>query len=98
MLVFNVIHNSFDVLVWNRIIYRILRNIRYTGIVEHQGVVYDKIFPRIVSDELWQAVSSITDDNKIAPSRKKEIFDFLLSGKLVCGNCKHRTTPLNKRK
>ena len=76
-------------------LYRILRNIRYTGIVEHQGVIYDKIFPRIVSDELWQAVSAITDDNKIAPSRKKEIFDFLLSGKLVCGNCKHRMVGIS---
>lgn len=71
-------------------LYRILHDIRYTGIVEHHGVVYDGIFPRIISDELWQAVSAITDENKIAPSRKKEVFDFLLSGKLVCGKCKHR--------
>ena len=76
-------------------LYRILRNIRYTGVVEHKGVIYDKIFPRIISDELWQAVSSITDDNKIAPSRKKEIFNFLLSGKLVCGNCKHRMVGIS---
>ena len=76
-------------------LYRILRNIRYTGIVEHKGVIYDKIFPRIISDELWRAVSSITDDNKIAPSRKKEIFDFLLSGKLVCGHCKHRMVGIS---
>ncbi len=76
-------------------LYRILRNIRYTGIVEHKGVIYDKIFPRIISDELWQAVSSITDDNKLAPSRKKEIFNFLLSGKLVCGNCKHRMVGIS---
>ena len=76
-------------------LYRILRNIRYTGIVEHKGVVYDKIFPRIISDELWQAVSAITDDNKIAPSRKKEVFNFLLSGKLVCGNCKHRMVGIS---
>ena len=76
-------------------LYRFLRNIRYTGIVEHKGVIYDKIFPRIISDELWQAVSSITDDNKLAPSRKKEIFNFLLSGKLVCGNCKHRMVGIS---
>ena len=71
-------------------IYYILHNPRYTGRVEHHGVVYDNIFPRIISDELWYAVQKINEANKIAPSRKKEIFDYILSGKLVCGNCKHK--------
>ena len=76
-------------------LYRILHDIRYTGIVEHKGVIYDKIYPRIISDELWNAVSSITDDNKMAPSRKKDVFDFLLSGKLICGKCKHRMVGIS---
>lgn len=76
-------------------LYSLFHDIRYTGIVEHQGVIYDKIFPRIVSDELWQAVCAINDENKIAPSRKKEIFDFILSGKLICGNCKHRMVGIS---
>ncbi len=71
-------------------LYFILHNIRYTGRVVHQGVMYDNIFPRIISDELWYAVNAINEENKIAPSRKKEIFDYILSGKLVCGNCKHK--------
>ena len=76
--------------IGEKYLYSLFHDIRYTGIVEHQGVVYDKIFPRIISDELWQAVSAINDENKIAPSRKKEIFDYILSGKLFCGDCKHR--------
>ena len=76
--------------IGEKYLYSLFHDVRYTGIVEHQGVVYDKIFPRIISDELWQAVSAINDENKIAPSRKKEIFDFILSGKLICGDCKHR--------
>ena len=71
-------------------LYRMLHDSRYRGIVEHQGIVYDKIFPRIISEEIWDAVSRIADKNKLAPSRKKEIFDFILSGKLVCGDCKQR--------
>ena len=71
-------------------IYYILHNVRYTGKVEHQGVIYDKIYPQIISDELWHTVSTINNENKLAPSRKKEIFDYILSGKLVCGDCKHR--------
>ena len=74
----------------DKYLYSLLHDKRYTGVVEHQGVVYDNIFPRIISDELWNAVSAINDENKIAPSRKKEIFDFILSGKLICGDCKHR--------
>lgn len=71
-------------------VYFILHNERYTGKVEHHGVIYDKIFPQIISDELWLAVNAINEENKIAPSRKKEIFDYILSGKLVCGDCKRR--------
>ena len=68
----------------------ILHNERYTGIVEHKGVKYDKIFPKILDDILWNKVNSINEENKLAPSRKKEIYDYILSGKLVCGECNHK--------
>lgn len=71
-------------------LYQILHNVRYTGKTYHDGIEYDNIFPRIISDEVWQKVCAINDDNKIAPSRKKEIYDYILSGKLICGNCKER--------
>lgn len=71
-------------------LYQLLHNIRYTGKTYHDGVEYDNIFPRIITDEVWQKVCAINDDNKIAPSRKKEIYDYILSGKLICGHCKER--------
>ena len=71
-------------------LFRILHNKCYIGLVERQGIEYDNLFPRIISDELWEAVSAITEENKHAPSRKKEKFGFILSGKLICGECKHR--------
>lgn len=77
-------------LIDNKYLYFILHNKRYTGVVEHQGELYDNIYPRIISDDLWEKVSSINEENKLAPSRKKEIFDYILSGKLVCGDCKHK--------
>jgi len=77
-------------LVDEKYLYYIFHNKRYTGVVEHNGVIYDKVFPRIISDELWEKVHAITEENKAAPSRKKEIFDFILSGKLICGDCKHK--------
>ena len=74
----------------HRYLYHILHDKKYTGVVERQGQIYTSIFPRIISDDLWEKVNAINEENKIAPSRKKEIFDFILSGKLICGDCKQK--------
>lgn len=83
-------HRKNGKLIDHKYIYVILHNKRYTGVVEHQGEVYDNIFPRIITEELWNKVNAINEENKFAPSRKKEIFDYILSGKLICGECKHK--------
>ena len=72
----------------HRYLYHILHDKKYTGVVERQGQIYTNIFPRIISDDIWEKVNAINEENKIAPSRKKEVFDFILSGKLICGDCK----------
>ena len=77
-------------LITHKFIYKILHDKRYMGIVTHQGTDYDKIFPPIISKELWLQVNAINEENKNAPGRKKEIYDYILSGKLICGRCKHR--------
>lgn len=69
-------------------IYKMLQNTKYNGKIKHGDTVYDNIYPKIVDDVVWQKVQDIHDGNKHAPGRKKEIFDFILSGKLVCGDCK----------
>ena len=69
-------------------IYKILANTKYNGKIKHGNVVYDNIYPAIIDDALWQKVQDIHRENQHAPGRKKEIFDFILSGKLVCGDCK----------
>ena len=74
----------------HKYVYVILHDKRYIGEVTHQGTVYNNIFPPIISKEVWLQVDAINQENKISPSRKKEIFDYILSGKLICGNCKHR--------
>lgn len=74
----------------HKYVYVILHDKRYIGEVTHQGTTYYNIFPHIITKEVWNQVDAINQENKIAPSRKKEIFDYILSGKLICGNCKHR--------
>lgn len=69
-------------------IYKMLQNTKYNGKIKHGDTVYDNIYPKIIDDVVWQKVQDIHDSNKHAPGRKKEIFDFILSGKLVCGDCK----------
>ena len=71
-------------------IYIILHDKRYIGEVEHQGTTYYNIFPPIITKEVWSQVNAINEENKQAPSRKKEIFDYILSRKLICGDCKHK--------
>ena len=69
----------------------ILHNVRYTGKVERHGMIYDNMFPQIISEELWNKVKAIMDENKHAPSRKKEIYDYILSGNVICANGQHKT-------
>lgn len=71
-------------------IYNILHNVRYTGRVQHDGVWYDNIFPALVSQDIWDKIAVIKDENKLALSRKKDGYGYILSGKLICGKCKRR--------
>ena len=74
----------------NRTIFKLLHKLKYTGKVEHGGIVYDKVYPQIISDELWRKVEMIHQQNKIAPSSKKAVYEYILTGKLVCGVCKKK--------
>ena len=71
-------------------LFNYLHDIRYSGKVEHKGVVYDNIFPPIITEETWKKVAAICEENKESPSRKKDAYDYILSSKLVCGICKRR--------
>ena len=68
-------------------LYKMLLNTKYNGRVTHRGVKYTNIYPKIIDDVLWSQVDDIHQSNKHGPSKKKDIYDYILSGKLVCGNC-----------
>ena len=69
-------------------IYKIIENTKYVGKVKHGDTVYTNIYPAIIDEVTWQTVQSIRNANKHRPGSKKERFDYLLSGKLICGDCK----------
>ena len=67
-------------------IYKILANEKYTGIYRAKdGEVYDKMYPRILDQELFERVKRIADRNK-NNHRSTEIV-YLLKNKLKCGYC-----------
>lgn len=47
----------------------------------------DEIYPTIVPKDIKEKVYAILQANKRAPARKKSYGKFILSGKLVCGEC-----------
>lgn len=77
-------------LVDQKYVYVILHDKCYTGVVTHKGEEYYNIFPPIITKEVWEQVNAINEENKQAPSRKKEIFDYILSGNVICANGQHK--------
>ena len=76
-------------------IYKMMTNARYNGKTIHGDTVYENIYPKIVDDDTWRKVQELHEENKHSPGRKKEIYDFILSGKLVCGECKHNMVGIS---
>lgn len=66
-------------------ILHILHNENYLGIYSIHGKTYTNIFPRILSDDLFNAVKRITDSNKYG--KDSVIAHYLLRGKVICGHC-----------
>lgn len=66
----------------------ILKNKRYIGYYTYKDKETPNVIPRIVSDELFNEVQERLKLNKKAPARAKAKEEYLLTGKLFCGECK----------
>ncbi|MCP1103557.1 site-specific DNA recombinase [Aequitasia blattaphilus] len=71
-------------------VYYILRNEKYIGIYRYGDIIQTDVIPRIVPQELWDRVHGILKTNSRNRSKKRctAIVEFLLTGKLFCGQCK----------
>ena len=67
-------------------IYNILGNEKYTGIYRYKGEVFDNIYPRIVSQEIFDIVRAKADKQKHGRHPKDDTI-YLLSNKMICGYC-----------
>jgi len=66
----------------------LLQNERYIGVYKYKGERMQGSVPRIISDELFNAVQVIMNKNKKAPARARAKVEYLLTTKLYCGLCR----------
>lgn len=80
----NHIHNKSNKKFPKSSVYDILRNKKYIGIFEYENVVYDNIYPKLIDDDLFDAVQVILREN-VKPRKNNNRDDFYLTGKLFYG-------------
>lgn len=65
-------------------IYHILHNEKYSGILRHENEIFTNIYPRTVSQDIFDVVKKRCDENKYG---KHNDVVYLLKNKLLCGYC-----------
>ena len=63
---------------------KMVKNEKYTGIMHFNGEVYDKIYPRIIDDDLFYLSKQTSDANRYG---KHNGVIYLLKKRMFCGYC-----------
>ena len=72
-------------------VYKILENEKYTGIYRAKnGEIFDKIYPRIIEQELFDKVKQKCEKNRF--NRTSHDVIYYLKNKIVCGYCGSKVT------
>ena len=79
-------------------IYKMIGNTKYVGKVKHGDTVYTNIYPAIVDEVTWQKVQKVRKGYKHYEVRKKDTYEYFLSGKTICGYCKHKLVGISGKK
>jgi DNA invertase Pin-like site-specific DNA recombinase len=65
----------------------VLRNETYIGKPTYNGQIVDGLAEQLISEELFWKVQEQLKRRALAPGAKKAKADYLLSGKVFCGDC-----------
>ena len=65
--------------------YKMIKNKKYVGIFEYEGVTYKKLYPAIISEDLFNRVAKIREYNRHGHCSRKTV--FYLRQKMYCGYC-----------
>ena len=73
-------------------VYKILRNIKYTGLYVYGEISIPDFHERLISDDLFESAQLRLKRNAKGKSKRvrKDMVEYLLTGKLYCGKCKNR--------
>lgn len=74
----------------------ILKREVYTGICKINGKIYDKIYPEIISKELFEKVQKRMDLTRYG-CRKDNHEIFKLKDKIYCGDCNRKMYPVTAK-
>ena len=66
----------------------LLRNEQYIGVYSYNGIRIEDGIPAILDRETFEEVQTILTTKKNPRGRQRNVEDYLLTGKLFCGNCK----------
>ena len=66
---------------------KIIRNSKYMGVVISNGQTYNNIVPAIVDEQTFIACNKIMDNQRHKQKAVQQHTEYILSGKLFCGNC-----------
>ncbi len=66
-------------------IHNILQNEKYTGVYQHDGEVFDNMYPRIVPEDVYNLVRQRQTTTRYGKVSTKEV--YMLRSKLFCGYC-----------
>ena len=75
-------------------LYKMLRNIKYTGLYIYGDIRIPDFHQRLISDELFEEVARVMRSKSNGRGRRSRSndADYILSGKLFCGKCKNKMT------
>ena len=74
---------------------RILANEKYVGTYRHGDIVIVNGIPAIIDKELFEKVQKMVKKNYTSRARGKADVEYLLSGKLFCGECNDSMTGIS---
>lgn len=80
----------------NQHIFKILRNKRYIGIMTYKQIEYPNFLPPLIDQELFNTVQNKLSHAKNRHAHNSKV-DYLLTGKLFCGDCGSKMTGYSGR-
>jgi site-specific DNA recombinase len=72
------------------VLWEMLRNPYYVGVVEFKGVKYEGTHPRFISQALFDKVQQVLTSQKMAGDRTRKKHGHYLVGSVYCGQCGKR--------